>query len=80
MTARIELFRGSGLQPLTVVTFEETGEKRYVFSYCKRCAQGFEGGEEVEIVSPSGVAHCEGREGRTKCGIDATGEDWWWQL
>ena len=53
---------------------------RDVVAYCKRCAQGFEGGEEVEIVSPAGIAHCNGRGEFTKCGINATGLDWWWRL
>lgn len=66
--------------PITVVWFEETGEKRDVLAYCLRCAQGWEGGEEVEIVSPSGIAHCQRGDERTKCGIDATGLDWWWRL
>jgi hypothetical protein len=66
--------------PLTTVAFEETGELRDVLRYCARCATGFEGGEEVEIVSPTGVAHCERGDERTKCGIDATGPEWWWRL
>ena len=68
------------VSPLTVVLFEETGEERAVWRYCRRCAQGFEGGEEVEIVSPSGVAHCQRGDEYTKCGIDAAGPDWWWRL
>ena len=70
----------SKLPPLTVVHFDETGAERAVVQYCARCAQGFEGGEEIEIVSPSGIAHCQRGDERTKCGIDATGPNWWWRL
>ena len=32
----------------------------------------------IEIVSQYGTAHKEGENGKTDCGIDATGEHWWW--
>ena len=67
--------------PLTTVWWEDDPTiHRDVVAYCKRCAAGFEGGEEVEIVSPSGIAHCQRGDEYTKCGIDATGLDWWWRL
>lgn len=68
------------MSAITVVWFEETNEQREVWRYCRRCAQGPEGGEEIEIVSPSGTAHCSDGYERTKCGINATGVDWWWRL
>lgn len=67
-------------QPLTVVWFEETGEQRSVWRYCTRCASGPEGVEEVEIVSPDGLAHAYGEPERTRCGINATATNWWWRL
>jgi len=65
---------------LTTVVFEETGEERSVVKYCARCARMWEGGEEVEVVSPAGVAHCGNDYGLTLCGIDATGAGWWHRL
>jgi hypothetical protein len=34
----------------------------------------------VVIVSPTGKAHHSDYDGRTTCGKDATGENWWWPL
>jgi hypothetical protein len=32
------------------------------------------------IVSPTGKAHYGKTDGDTECGIDATGDKWWWPL
>lgn len=48
---------------------------------CKRCDPPI--GElriGFVVVSPGGTAHMEGIEGDTRCGIDATGDNWWWPL
>lgn len=36
-------------------------------------------GEDGLVVSPNGVAHQAGELGDTACGVDATGDDWWWR-
>lgn len=60
-----------------VVVFEETGEEREVVAYCRRCKTDR---DDFGIVSPRGMAHhSDGYEG-TACGMDATGENWWWRL
>ena len=68
---------------LRVVHFEETGEQREVQRPCKRCST-----TEADvlsgyiIVSPTGVAHHShfDKSGTTECGLDATGDEWWWPL
>lgn len=48
---------------------------------CKRCGvtdRHIENG--VFIVSPTGIAHFGEDDGDTSCGIDATGNGWWWPL
>lgn len=65
-------------QPL-VVRFEETGEEREVVRYCRRCFP-CPLNEAVMLVSPSGVVHhVTDNYGRTDCGADATGLNWWWR-
>jgi hypothetical protein len=53
-------------------------------SYCRRCARTWpptsDDGDEFFIVSPTGIAHVGEDYGMTACGIDATGETWWWRL
>jgi hypothetical protein len=48
---------------------------------CKRCGVK---DEDIRrgaiIVSPSGLAHFGEDNGDTSCGIDATGNNWWWPL
>lgn len=47
---------------------------------CQRCGcepLDFHAGRV--IVSPTGVAHF-GRNGVTHCGVDGTGDEWWWPL
>lgn len=59
------------------VVFEETGETREVTSYCLRC----QADSDFTIVSPSGKAHYSSETGEdTRCGIDATRENWWHRL
>jgi hypothetical protein len=36
--------------------------------------------EAFEVVSVTGIAHIGADYGTTNCGIDATGEDWWWPV
>ena len=64
---------------LTVHWEEEPTKTREVKHYCLRCQA--EADADFSIVSPRGTAHYEAEynEGRTRCGIDATGEDWWWR-
>lgn len=35
---------------------------------------------DVVVVSPKGMAHIGEDYGRTFCGRDATGDNWWWPL
>lgn len=60
-----------------VVHWEDDPSKtRLVTGYCQRCDTA---GDDFEIVAPTGTAHHSGDEGKTRCGIDATGNDWWWR-
>ncbi len=62
----------------TVVWWEEDDSKtRKVVRYCLQCQTD----SDFDIVSPRGTAHYahEYDEGRTRCGIDATGLKWWWR-
>lgn len=66
---------------MEVVVFEETGEKRKVVGGCLRCGVTPADIEAVSVVvSPTGKAHYGGHYGITTCGIDATGDGWWWPL
>lgn len=61
---------------------ERTGERRLVRRACNRCyGRGIavEELERIEVVSVYGTAHAAGEEGKTDCGIDATGPQWWWR-
>jgi hypothetical protein len=52
-----------------------------ITSRCLRCAvfwPDIDAG--MAVVSPSGKAHYGGKYGKTECGIDATGDRWWWPL
>lgn len=61
-----------------------TGERPQpeIRRYCLRCARTwqYERPEQYAVVSPAGVAHIGSDYGRTACGIDATGDTWWWRL
>ena len=60
-----------------VVTFDETGEEREVVKWCDRC----QADSDFTIVSPRGTAHYSSDTGEdTRCGIDATGDNWWHRL
>ena len=45
--------------------------------YCRRCRGAR---HAFQVVSPSGLAHIGEDFGTTACGIDATGDRWWWPL
>lgn len=53
-----------------------------VKGYCKRCRRDPYGrhDEAFAVVSPTGITHIGEEYGETACGIDATGENWWWRL
>jgi hypothetical protein len=66
------------------VTFSETGVERELRRACNRCygrAVKVDDIETVFIVSQYGTVHQQNPDydGRTLCGIDATGEQWWWR-
>lgn len=70
---------------LEVVVFEETGEERAILGFCKRCERTWEGKSDPDhefftVVSQMGTAHTGIDYGMTGCGVDATGERWWWRL
>jgi len=59
------------------VFFEESGERREILRYCDRC----QADSDFTILSPRGTAHLSSETGeKTRCGIDATGENWWHRL
>lgn len=59
------------------VVDEWTGEEREVKSWCLQC----QADSDFTIVSPTGKAHYSSDTGeRTRCGIDATGDNWWHRL
>lgn len=64
-----------------IAVFEETGEKREVTTWCKRCRVMPDDWPDV-IVSPAGTAHLQGAstDAKTLCGIEADGDRWWWKL
>lgn len=49
---------------------------------CKRCNPHSDDVRQNRvIVSSAGTAHLgDGYRGETKCGIEATGDAWWWPL
>jgi len=48
---------------------------------CRRCGVQQDLVERVTvIVSPAGTAHFGTDGGNTDCGIDATGDKWWWPV
>lgn len=52
-----------------------------VTSFCKRCPAYQEDVDSgYVVVSPTGMAHDGADYGMTRCGIDATGDKWWWPL
>ncbi len=63
-----------------LVTFED-GSGRVVRRACNRCygrSISVEDLSPIWIVSQRGTAHNNiGGEGKTACGIDATGPTWW---
>ena len=70
------------------VTFTETGEERELRRACNRCfgrAISVDSIDPVQVVSQYGTVHLPypgdtaWGEGRTQCGIEATGEQWWWR-
>lgn len=70
----------ASLFPFTV-RFEASGAEREVKGGCFRCGVTPEDVRDLAVVvSPRGIAHFGMDGGDTKCGIDATGENWWWPL
>lgn len=64
-----------------IVRFDETGEEREIVAECDRCGcERYEHRMGMIVVSPKGRAHYGGEYGNTRCGIDATGDKWWWPL
>lgn len=61
---------------------DEIRPRPEVRGYCKRCARcwDYEDESDYGVVSPSGVMHIGEDGGNTACGIDATGDKWWWRL
>lgn len=48
---------------------------------CKRChVSDFHIRSRMVVISPTAVAHFGADYGETECGIDATGDRWWWPL
>jgi hypothetical protein len=65
-----------------IVVFEQTGEKRQVVRRCKRCQLSYAAflRSSQGVVSANGIEHIGADYGMTECGIDATGDRWWWPL
>lgn len=76
-----------------VVYWEDDPEReRVIRRLCRRCQasvdkwtlEKMESKKDVDCVSPKGIGHAGGlawhTDGQTACGIDATGDDWWWRL
>jgi hypothetical protein len=60
--------------------YEETPQPTIIRA-CKRCALSDEDvARGYVVVSPTGLAHHGADYGMTECGIDATGDAWWWPL
>lgn len=56
-------------------------ERPVVQRLCERCyTREATWLRSEQIVSPQGVAHIGQDGGTTACGIDATGDNWWWPL
>lgn len=68
--------------PITVVFYEDTGERVSVTGICRgACELELEYVRELRgpfVVSPRGIAHHAGYAGVTDCGADATRKGWWW--
>lgn len=67
--------------PKTVV-FEDTGVERNIVGRCGNCERThfyvFDPKHMGTVVSPAGVMHVGAECGMTACGVDATGDEWWW--
>lgn len=67
--------------PWTAHWDEEPSRYRIVLGRCKRCeATMAERGthDPFLVISPKGKAHIGDDYGMTACGLDATGDEWWW--
>jgi len=53
-----------------------------VIGRCRLCAQVFRtaGDDMWSVVSPSGLEHIGQDYGKTVCGRDSTGDEWWWTM
>jgi hypothetical protein len=50
-------------------------------SLCLRCKVSEDDVDHVAVVvSPTRKAHFGADDGETSCGLDATGDNWWWPL
>lgn len=56
--------------------------KPKVKARCRRCEKtdSGRGAWGCGVVSPWGIEHVGQDYGMTACGIDATGDGWWWPL
>lgn len=53
-----------------------------IVRYCHNCARTYvyNSPDDWQVVSPKGVGHIGQDYGVTACGVDATGDRWWWRL
>jgi len=60
---------------------DDPTQVRTVKRYCRRRGCSLARHGHFDILSPDGTAHeaHQYEEGRTGCGIDATGTEWWWR-
>lgn len=74
------------MSPLLVYWEEDGSRTRALRGLCRVCfhrtltwREQQEALRDAQLVSPTGLVH-HADEGRTFCGKDATGDDWWWRL
>lgn len=66
------------MDPVYVVVVVATGQTRQVKRACRRCRIDLVRAWPNVVVSVNGTAHHPDDYGHTGCGIDATGDAWWW--
>lgn len=61
---------------------DDPTRERNIVGRCGRCERTlifiFDPKWHGWILSPKGVMHIGVDGGKTACGIDATGDEWWW--
>ena len=61
---------------------EDPDRKRAITGHCGNCERThvyiFDPKHMGTVVSPAGVLHVGAEYGLTACGVDATGDEWWW--